>query len=309
MAASKHLHIEIVTSGRERVKAQAPVIVSASRATDVPAFYSDWFFNRLEKGYARWRNPFNGADSYVSFANTRFIVFWSKNPKPLLPFLNKLKERGIGCYIQFTLNDYEAEGIEPNVPALDERIESFKKLVEQLGKGGVIWRFDPLLLTDEISTDKLLERIYYIGEQLHRYTEKLVFSFADIATYPRVKRNLQQCHVNYLEWDATAMNDFAQKLSALNRDKWNLTLATCAEEIALEQYPCKSLVLADGVAANSRLRELMNENFSDMDLILPPLKYCTDNALMIACAALHYLKAEKFVSLDASSMPSMSIED
>ena len=80
-------------------------------------------------------------------------------------------------------------------------------------------------------------------------------------------------------------------------------------KIALEQYPCKSLVLAGGVAANSRLRELMNENFSDMDLILPPLKYCTDNALMIACAALHYLKAEKFVSLDASSMPSMSIED
>ena len=236
MAASKHLHIEIVTAGRERVKAQAPVIISASRATDVPAFYSDWFFNRLEKGYARWRNPFNGADSYVSFANTRFIVFWSKNPKPLLPFLDKLKERGIGCYIQFTLNDYEAEGIEPNVPALDKRIETFKQLVEQLGKGGVIWRFDPLLLTDEISTDKLLERIYYIGEQLHRYTEKLVFSFADIATYPRVKRNLQQCHVNYLEWDATAMNDFAQKLSALNRDKWNLTLATCAEEIALEQY-------------------------------------------------------------------------
>lgn len=78
---------------------------------------------------------------------------------------------------------------------------------------------------------------------------------------------------------------------------------------ALEEYPCKSLVLAGGVAANSRLRELMKENFSDKDLILPPLKYCTDNALMIACAALHYLKAGKFVSLDASSMPSMSIED
>ena len=78
---------------------------------------------------------------------------------------------------------------------------------------------------------------------------------------------------------------------------------------ALEQYPCKSLVLAGGVAANSRLRQLMNENFSDMDLILPPLKYCTDNALMIACAALHYLKAEKYVGFDAPSRPSMSIED
>jgi len=78
---------------------------------------------------------------------------------------------------------------------------------------------------------------------------------------------------------------------------------------ALKLYPCKSVVLAGGVACNSRLRELMSENIKDVDLILPPLKYCTDNALMIACAAMHYLKNEKFVSLTASSMPSMSIED
>lgn len=78
---------------------------------------------------------------------------------------------------------------------------------------------------------------------------------------------------------------------------------------ALEEYKCNSLVLAGGVAANSRLRDLMRENFSDMYLILPPLKYCTDNALMIACAAHHYYKHGKFVGFDASSMPSMSIED
>ena len=80
-------------------------------------------------------------------------------------------------------------------------------------------------------------------------------------------------------------------------------------EEALKEYPCRSVVLAGGVAANFRLRELMQERFADHDLILPPLKYCTDNALMIACAALHYLKHEKFVDLDAPSMPSMSIED
>ena len=78
---------------------------------------------------------------------------------------------------------------------------------------------------------------------------------------------------------------------------------------ALELYPCQTLVLAGGVAANSRLRELMQENFKDIDLILPPLKYCTDNALMIGCAAIHYLKNNKFVGLDASCKPSMSIED
>ena len=80
-------------------------------------------------------------------------------------------------------------------------------------------------------------------------------------------------------------------------------------KLALKQYPCKTLVLAGGVACNSRLRELMQENFTDIDLILPPLKYCTDNALMIACAAMHYYKNKKFVDLSAPSMSYMSIED
>ena len=78
---------------------------------------------------------------------------------------------------------------------------------------------------------------------------------------------------------------------------------------ALQEYPCQSLVLAGGVAANSRLRQLMSEEFKDIDLILPPLKSCTDNALMIACAALHYLKAGKVVAFTTPSKPSMSIED
>ncbi len=92
-----------------KVEALAPVIVSASRATDIPAFYMDWFIDRLKAGYCVWKNPFNGKESYVSFANTRFIVFWSKNPAPLIPYLPILKEMGLKCYFQFTLNSYEKE--------------------------------------------------------------------------------------------------------------------------------------------------------------------------------------------------------
>ncbi len=66
------------------VEAQGPVIVSASRSTDVPAFYSDWFVERFEKGYVKWFNPFNGVPLYVSFAKTRLVVFWTKNPRPML---------------------------------------------------------------------------------------------------------------------------------------------------------------------------------------------------------------------------------
>lgn len=219
----------------EMAKATFPVVVSASRSTDIPAFYADWFFHRLEEGYSAWINPFSGVKSYVGFADTKFIVFWSKNPRPLLNYLDELKKRGIGCYIQYTLNDYEEEGLEKGVRPLAERIETFKLLVERLGKGAVVWRFDPLILTDKIDQDKLLRKIENIGDQLREYTEKLVFSFADIESYKKVKNNLQRSHINYSEWTRPQMIEFAQRLVALNKSKgWNFELATCGEAADLD---------------------------------------------------------------------------
>lgn len=225
--------IKLTLSDGDIVDAQAPLIVSASRATDIPAFYSDWFFNRLRQGYVRWPNPYNGKDSYVSFANTEFIVFWSKNPRPLLSFLPILKEMEIGCYIQYTLNDYFSEGLELNVPAVTERIDTFKQLVDELGVGSVVWRFDPLILTDRISADDLLHKIERIANQLRGYTEKLVFSFADISIYRKVGRNLSEAGVNYREWTDDKMIGFSSSLSELNL---GLEIATCAEKADLSQF-------------------------------------------------------------------------
>lgn len=249
----------------ETVSAQAPVIVSASRSTDIPAFYCDWFFHRLKVGYSVWTNPFNGVKMYVNYANTRFIVFWSKNPYPLLEHLNELEERGIKCYVQYSLNDYVSEGLERNVPPLDFRIDTFKRLVDRLGKGGVVWRFDPLVLTDEIDIDRLLQKIEDIGNQLVGYTEKLVFSFADIAMYRKVKANLDASGVKYHEWTDAQMTEFAERLVALNQSNgWNFELATCGEK---NSFP--------GVAHN----------------------HCVDDALMIRRAyqdkeLMQFLKAE-----------------
>lgn len=83
--------IRIQLDNGEFADAQAPEIVSASRSTDIPAFYSDWFFSRLKKGYSAWTNPFNGVKSYVSYKKTRFIIFWSKNPEKLIPIWTILK--------------------------------------------------------------------------------------------------------------------------------------------------------------------------------------------------------------------------
>ena len=225
-------HTEIVIDGQP-VTAQAPVIVSASRSTDIPAFYSDWFFHRLSVGYSAWKNPFNGKYSYVSYNYTKFIVFWSKNPLSLLNHLNKLKilNGGIGCYIQYTMNDYDKEGLEKGVPALANRIDTFKRLVDYFGgPGQVIWRHDPLVLTDKIDSNQLLDKIERIGDQLKGYTQRLVFSFADIAEYSKVKRNLENNGIHYKEWQQKQMSEFAAKLVEMNRSKgWNYELATCGE--------------------------------------------------------------------------------
>lgn len=232
MAAIKTDKINILLEdGLTNVSAHAPVIISASRSTDIPAFYCDWFFHRLNVGYSVWTNPFNGVKMYISYANTRFIVFWSKNPRPLLNHLVELKKQSIGCYIQFSLNDYEEERLEKGVPPLTDRIETFKMLVNELGKGSVIWRFDPLMLTDDIDINKLLLKIENIGNQLVGYAEKLVFSYADIKEYRKVESNLKANNIPYHEWTEEKMIEFASKLVELNKkNNWNFKLATCGEK-------------------------------------------------------------------------------
>ncbi len=227
--------IEITTENKETVFAQAPVIVSASRSTDIPAFYSDWFFYRLKKGYLKWKNPFNGVPLYVSFKKTRLIVFWSKNPKPIMKHLDYLNDNNINYYFQYTLNDYTKEHLEGNVPNLESRIDTFIKLSEKIGKEKVIWRFDPYILTDTTGVDELLKRTEYIGNRLKNYTNKLVFSYADIKTYKKVQNNLRKDSIPYIEFNDRTMNELASGLVELNK-KWNFEIGTCAEKINLDKY-------------------------------------------------------------------------
>lgn len=226
---------EILLKTGEKVLAQAPIIISASRSTDIPAFYTDWLIHRINEGYLKWINPFNGVPLYVTLRKARLFVFWSKNPKPLVRHLNFFDDKKIGYYFQFTLNDYDNEKLEPNVPPVGQRIETFIELSEKIGKEKVIWRFDPLILTDKISINDLLKKIERIGDQLKNYTNKLVFSFADIKAYKKVQINLKRSSINYLEFGDRLMKDFAQGLKELNA-KWNFEIATCAEQIHLDNY-------------------------------------------------------------------------
>ena len=213
-----------------------------------------------------WYNPFNWQKMYVSFARCRVIVFWTKNPKLILPYLHELDERGIHYYFQVTLNDYADEGFEPNVPSVGERIKTFRELSERIGHERVIWRFDPLIITPTLTPRALLSRIWKIGNRLKGYTDKLVFSFVDVKAYRKVqsnlvketgcftKENVEQAEMN--EEQRLEMVEGLVKLrEAWASEGWDIKLATCAEEIDLEKYGIEHSRCIDG--------ELMERVFGD----------------------------------------------
>lgn len=210
------------------VKSVSPLVLSASRATDVPACRMDWFLEALRQGGCAWRNPFNGTRTWVSFDAARVIVFWSKNFALLLPHLPRVEECGLAPFFHFTVNDYEAEGFEPHLPPLERRIETFRELSVRYGRARVVWRFDPLLLSDGLTLEALLERVVSLGDRLHPFTAKLVFSFVDIAAYPRVARRCAAAHASIREFQPEERLAFAQAL-APHLSRWGIESATCCE--------------------------------------------------------------------------------
>ncbi|MBP5418651.1 MAG: DUF1848 domain-containing protein [Bacteroidales bacterium] len=228
-------------------EASAPVIISASRSTDIPAFYAQWFINRLRAGYCVWYNPFNQKPTYVSFAQCKVVIFWTKNPRPLIPLLHELDERGIHYYFQFTLNDYDKERFEPNVPTVEQRVQTFRELSELIGHERVIWRFDPLIVTPQLSPRDLLIKVWNLGNQLKGLTDKLVFSFIDINGYRKVQNNLVKETTQFsketiekAEFTSEQMNEIADGLAKCRdrwvQEGWNIELATCGEKIDLDRY-------------------------------------------------------------------------
>lgn len=268
--------IQILNDIGDKVEAQAPVIISASRSTDIPAFYAKWLINRIKKGYIAWYNPFNQKPLYVSFKNCKVIVFWTKNPRPLIPYLNEVAKIGIHYYFQYTLNDYEKELLEPNVPALEKRITTFKELSKLIGKEKVIWRFDPIIVTPQLSPREILKRIWFIGNQLKGYTDKLVFSFVDINSYRKVQRNLvkessmfDKGTIENSELTTHQMNEIAEGLMKIRErwktEGWEISLATCAEETDLDKYQIVHNRCVDG--------ELMKKIFADDKELVYYLNY------------------------------------
>lgn len=207
------------------------MIISASRRTDIPAFYSDWFFNRIKEGSVLVRNPVSSHQvSKISLSPDAVdcIVFWTKNPGPMLERLPELNPYHF--YFQFTLNSYDTS-IETNVPEKRQLIETFRKLSGMIGRERVIWRYDPVLLTRKFNAEYHAKWFGYLAEKLCNYTDRCVISFMDL--YKKTERNLRG--IGLLPMDNGIMNELAGRISAVS-SKVGIRVESCSEAIDLERY-------------------------------------------------------------------------
>lgn len=205
------------------------MIISASRRTDIPAFYSEWFMNRLREKEVLVPNPYNRKKvSRISLGKDAVdcIAFWTKNPAPMLPYLQELDDMGYKYYFQVSITDYE-EDIEENVPDMADVMATFILMSEKLGKDRMDWRFDPILLNKKYTIDYHIEKFEMMCRWLGRHTNRCILSFVD----------------NYRDGVYSEPSEKEMKMLAAAFSKiakyYRLPLYTCSENIDLSEYGIK----------------------------------------------------------------------
>ena len=205
------------------------MIISASRKTDIPAYYSEWFMNRIKEGFVCSRNPLNAHQISKIPLNSDVvdcIVFWTKNPIPMIPKLDELN--GYNYYFQFTLTGY-GKDMEANLPDKKETlIPAFRELSEKIGPERVIWRYDPIAFNERYTEKYHLKAFDQIASELKGHTNKCVISFIDM--YQKIQKNMESMHI--IEKADENLYSFAEKLYEIATAN-NMVLATCAEKIDL----------------------------------------------------------------------------
>ncbi len=214
--------------------------MSVSRRTDIPAFYAEWFINRVRAEYCVVVNPFNANQlSYVSLKPKDVIafVFWTRNPQPLIKYLPELDKRKYKYYFQYTIIGYPKE-IDPKCPSLDPAIKTFRELSKLIGKEKVIWRYDPILLSSKTPEQWHIKQVTSLMKALRGHTNRMVISFID--PYRKTKIRLERETSDSFKlppdaFDAQAYNKIAE-FTGKEAKKYGLEVQSCAEEIDLIKY-------------------------------------------------------------------------
>ena len=207
------------------------MILSVSRRTDVPNYYSDWFINRIKEGFLYVRNPMNAHQvSRIDLSPdvVDCIVFWTKNPKKMIDKLGYLQD--FTYYFQFTLTGY-GKDIEPYLPnKREELIPTFKELSKKIGKEKVIWRYDPILISKRYTMDYHLKTFEEIASNLVDYTERVIISFVDL--YAKTQRNTRELDIQQMTKED--MICLAGEMAQI-ATRYHLVIESCAEQINLQE--------------------------------------------------------------------------
>lgn len=218
------------------------MILSASRRTDIPCYYSGWFINRLTAGYALARNPMNHAQlSRIPLTPdvVDCIVFWTKDPENIMPHLAAISHMGYRYYFQFTLTPYGGS-IEKNLRSKEDIVETFIRLSEAIGKERVLWRYDPIILNNALTVDYHKEHFRRLCEQLHRHTCSVTISFVD--SYAKLKTGLIR---EASEDEMAALGAFIGQTAS----DYGLTAEACCEKVDLTPYGIRKASCIDKTLA------------------------------------------------------------
>ena len=208
------------------------MIINTGCRTDIPAFYSKWLMNRIRKGYVLVRNP------YYPSQVTRYslspdvvdcLAFCTKNPEPMLKYLNELDKYKQYWFV--TITPY-GKDIEPNVPNKKDVIESFKKLSKHIGANSIGWRYDPIFIGNEFNVEKHIECFEKMAKELKNYTYNCTISFLDL--YEKVKKNAADIKPPSKEEQIEIARAFYE-IGKAN----NMTIHSCCENTFLSEYGLK----------------------------------------------------------------------
>ena len=227
------------------------MILNTGLRTDIPGFFSEWFYNRIEEGFVYVRNPYVKNQIYSYRLDPELIdciIFCTKNPKPMFENLEKIDK--FNQYWHITITPYEKE-IEPNVPPMNDVLESFKYLSKKLGKENVTLRYDPIFINEKYTLEKHIESFEYIANSLSDYTTEAIISFIDL--YEKTKRNFPKAREVTKDERLKLGKEFAQI-----GKKNNITIKTCVEGTELDKFGIDS----SGCMTKEVIERAINKNLN-----------------------------------------------
>ena len=205
------------------------MIIDTGNRTDIPAFYSEWFMNRIREGFVMVRNPYSAEQVTMYKLDPDVVdalIFTSKNPAPMVKHLSELDRFRMFWYV--TITPY-GKSIEPGVPDKHKVIEAFQKISEHVGKHAMSWRYDPIFISDTYSVDYHIDAFERMATELEGYTEQVVISFIDL--FEKTKKNFPEAREVVREERLALGKAFAE-----TGRRHNMTVRSCLEGVELAQF-------------------------------------------------------------------------